>query len=157
MRASRGKKRAVDARRTQKRRGAGRARKAGVETVKRPAKVGAAASGVSRSTGKSNHSGKARAAKPKTATTAAASAALPKRKAASAAKRPELRAGANEALASTRSPVRAAAVAGSSASLTTAEVRGAAAAQVTTLSPVVPVQERGTPPPLPAPIASFVF
>ena len=40
MRASRSKKRAVDARRTQKRGGAGRARKAGTGPLKRPAKAG---------------------------------------------------------------------------------------------------------------------
>jgi hypothetical protein len=150
MRASRSKKRAVDARRTQTRGGAGRARKAGAGPLKRPAKTG----------------GKLARASGKVASGKAASGASGNRASgiqskggvaspaprATAPKRPPARvAGENPA---PRLPVRAEAGMSSAVGLGAAEARGGAA-----FEPVVPVPvaERGTPPPLPAPIASFVF
>lgn len=144
MRASRSKKRAVDARRTQKRGGAGRARKAEAGPLKRPAKTGGK---LSRASGKavSGKGASGNQSKGGLATSAP-------RATAKAPKRPQARgAGENPAL---RVPVRAEAGMSSAVGLGAAEARGAAV-----LEPVVPVPvaERGTPPPLPAPIASFVF
>jgi hypothetical protein len=144
MRASRSKKRAVDARRTQKRGGAGRARKAGAGPLKRPAKAGG---NLSRASGQgASASGQdSKAVKDLLATP-------PSRKKV-AGKRPHA-AGVPGEGPVVRSALGSEVGIASPVGLGAAEGRGAAAWEP---SVPVPATERGTPPPLPAPIASFVF
>jgi hypothetical protein len=165
MRASRSKKRTDGARSTQKRGGGGRARKAGAGALKQAVKRGTTGKGsqpgISAAKLPAQSAAKRSAKRPAPAAAQGKTHVQAQGKAVATAngaksRRKEVSTDRLEARAADQAdgaPVRLAADSAAGAgNFMSSEGRGAEGGAM-----LVPVAERGTPPPLPAPIASFVF